>query len=147
MNARLVVRLIGSVLAVEGLLMFLPLLVSLYYGGVDYPAILLSIAIVLAAGVLLGSVRAKSELLRPREGLAVVAAEPPGGLTLGDGARVRLSAVDFRGSGPASGMSRAARLGRMGRTPGGSGGRRGKARGRRWRFSLERRCALESWWS
>ena len=74
MNARLVVRLIGSVLAVEGLLMFLPLIVSLYYGGADYPAILISIAIVLAAGLLLGCVRAKSELLRPREGLAVVAA-------------------------------------------------------------------------
>lgn len=73
MNLRLVLRLIGSVLTVEGLLMFLPLAVSLYYGGGDSSAFLFSIAIVLVVGILMSRIPAKNDHLRAREGFAVVA--------------------------------------------------------------------------
>lgn len=50
MNIRLVVNLLGKALAVEGALMLPSLLVSLYYDGGDWLALLLAAMLVSAVG-------------------------------------------------------------------------------------------------
>ena len=73
MNKRLTFHLIGSVLRLSGLLMLLPLIVSLIYGGEDATAILIAMLLTLAAGSVLALIKPQRENLRPREGFAVVA--------------------------------------------------------------------------
>ena len=73
MNKRLTFHLIGSVLRLAGLLMLMPLIVSLIYGGEDALPLLISMLITVAAGSLLAFIKPVRENLRPREGFAVVA--------------------------------------------------------------------------
>ena len=74
MNIRLVVNLLGKALAVEGALMLPSLLVSLYYDGGDWLALLLAAMLVSAVGGALAMlVRPHNDNLRAREGFAAVA--------------------------------------------------------------------------
>jgi len=72
MNKRLIVKLAGSVLLVEGALLFLPLIVSLISGGHDWRAFALSIVIAVAVGAVLSQLHPKDDTLSAREGFAVV---------------------------------------------------------------------------
>ena len=73
MNKRLVLYLTGYVLLIESALMTLPLAVSLLYGGEDHMAFLISMAFTAAIGFALVRLRPQNEVLRAREGFAVVA--------------------------------------------------------------------------
>ena len=73
MNKRLTFHLIGNVLRLAGLLMLLPLIVSLIYGGSDAVPILIAMVITVAAGSALAMIRPRRDTLRAREGFAVVA--------------------------------------------------------------------------
>ena len=73
MNKRLTLRLVGSVLNIEALLMLVPCVVSLLTGGDDTAAILIALAITLAVGMGLTRLKPKNDSLRAREGFAVVA--------------------------------------------------------------------------
>ena len=73
MNKRLTFHLIGNVVRVAGVLMLLPLIVSLVYGGADAMPLLVSMAITLAVGTGLSLIKPRRENLRAREGFAVVA--------------------------------------------------------------------------
>ncbi len=73
MNIKLVLKLVGSVLLVEGLLLILPLLVALGFDGDDANAITLSMVLVLIAGGVLQHLKPRDDTLHAREGFAVVA--------------------------------------------------------------------------
>ena len=73
MNKRLTIHLIGNVLRLAGVLMLLPLAISLIYGGSDAKAILLAMVITVIAGSLLALIQPRRDTLRAREGFAVVA--------------------------------------------------------------------------
>ena len=73
MNKRLTFHLIGNVVGMSGMLMVLPLIVSLIYGGSDALPILTAMAITAAVGGAMALIRPRREMLRPREGFAVVA--------------------------------------------------------------------------
>ena len=73
MNKRLTFHLIGNVVRLSGLLMLLPLIVSMIYGSGDARALLISMAITLAAGSALALIKPRRDTLRAREGFAVVA--------------------------------------------------------------------------
>ncbi len=72
MNKRLILKLSGSVLLVEGALLFLPLIVSLMSRGGDWSAFALTIAIAAALGAALSQLRPRDDTLSAREGYAVV---------------------------------------------------------------------------
>jgi len=73
MNKRLILKLIGSVLLVEGTLMLAPVAVSLLMGGGDLSALLISAGITLLVGALFQRLSPKNDNLRAREGFATVA--------------------------------------------------------------------------
>lgn len=73
MNKRLTFHLIGNVVRLSGVLMVLPLIVSLIYGGSDAVALLIAMGITVAVGSALALIRPHRESLRAREGFAVVA--------------------------------------------------------------------------
>ena len=73
MNKRLTFHLIGNVVRMAGLLMAIPLIVSLIYGGTDAVPLLISMLITLAVGSALAMIRPRRDFLRAREGFAVVA--------------------------------------------------------------------------
>ena len=72
MNKRLILKLSGSVVLVEGALLFLPLIVSLAMRGGDWSAFALTIGIAVAAGFALTKLRPRDDTLSAREGFAVV---------------------------------------------------------------------------
>ena len=72
MNKRLILKLSGSVVLVEGALLFLPLIVSLAMRGGDWSAFALTIGIAVAAGFALTMLRPRDDTLSAREGFAVV---------------------------------------------------------------------------
>lgn len=72
MNYGIVLRVIGSILIVEALLMLPSVFISLYYGEGDYTSFLISIGITLVVGILLTIYRPKKKGISPREGLAIV---------------------------------------------------------------------------
>lgn len=71
MNYRLIFKLIGNVLRIEALFMLFPLVVSLVYGGGDYPAFLWSILISAAVGTLLAKLNPKDKKFRTRDAFVV----------------------------------------------------------------------------
>ena len=74
MNKRMVLYIIGQIVALEAALMVLPLLVSLIYGEGDATAFLLTIAVALAAGaVLMLASRPGNRRIYAREGFVTVA--------------------------------------------------------------------------
>jgi len=73
MNYRLILRLIGNVLALEALAMVLPVIVSIIYGGEDLPAFLFSIAIMLAASSPLLLIKPEEKKFRNVEGFVAAA--------------------------------------------------------------------------
>ena len=73
MNKRLTFHLIGVVVRMAGLLMAIPLIVSLIYGGSDAVPLLISMAITFAVGSALAMIQPRRDFLRAREGFAVVA--------------------------------------------------------------------------
>ena len=72
MNKRLILKLSGSVMLVEGALLFVPLIVSLALRGGDWTAFALTIAIAVALGALLSQLKPRDDTLSAREGYAVV---------------------------------------------------------------------------
>ncbi len=72
MNKRLILKLSGSVLLVEGALLIAPLIVSLLTRGGDWSAFAISIAVAAAVGALLSQLRPRDDTLSAREGFAVV---------------------------------------------------------------------------
>ena len=72
MNKRLILKLSGAVLLVEGALLFMPLIVSLIYRSGDWSVFASSIAITVAVGALLSQLRPRDDNLSAREGFAVV---------------------------------------------------------------------------
>ena len=73
MNKRLTFHLIGNVVRMAGALMILPVLVSLIERSGDTLPLLLSMLIAMAAGTALALIQPRRDILRPREGFAVVA--------------------------------------------------------------------------
>ena len=73
MNKRLTFHLIGNVVGLAGMLMLLPLIVSLLHGGEDAIPLLISTAITSACGGALALIKPRREILRAREGFVVVA--------------------------------------------------------------------------
>ncbi|MBR7188666.1 MAG: TrkH family potassium uptake protein [Clostridia bacterium] len=73
MNKRLTIHLVGNVVRLAGGLMILPLIVSLIHGGSDAKAILIAMVITAVAGSILALIRPRRDVLRAREGFAVVA--------------------------------------------------------------------------
>ena len=73
MNKRLTIHLVGNVVRLAGGLMILPLIVSLIHGGSDAKAILIAMVITDVAGSILALIRPRRDVLRAREGFAVVA--------------------------------------------------------------------------
>ena len=73
MNKRLVLKLVGSVLMIEGALMLVPAVVSLLMGGGDLSALLISAGVTLISGALLSRLKTRNDNLRAREGFATVA--------------------------------------------------------------------------
>ncbi len=72
MNKRLILKLSGSVVMVEGALLFAPLIVSLLTRGGDWTAFAMSIAVSVAVGALLSRLKPRDDTLSAREGFAVV---------------------------------------------------------------------------
>ena len=72
MNKRLILKLSGSVMLVEGALLFVPLIVSLALRGGDWTAFALTIAIAVVLGALLSQLKPRDDTLSAREGYAVV---------------------------------------------------------------------------
>ena len=73
MNYRIVIKVLGSLLVFEGLLMIPALLVSLYYGQNDTFAFLTSIALMVAIGFVMSKVKGSYKKIKAKEGLAIVA--------------------------------------------------------------------------
>lgn len=73
MNLKIVIKVLGLLLLVEGIAMLLALLVAIIYGGNDIPAFIISSGINLVAGalVLAGSWKAKKDIGK-REGFVIV---------------------------------------------------------------------------
>ncbi|MCQ2436856.1 MAG: TrkH family potassium uptake protein [Clostridia bacterium] len=72
MNNKLTLKLVGSVLTVEAILLLLPTLVSLVERNGDWKYLLLTAAIVAVVGFAMSRLRPENENLRAREGFAVV---------------------------------------------------------------------------
>ena len=68
MSYGIVLRVIGSILIVEALLMLPSLFISLYYGEGDSTAFIVSMILTLLAGLLLNIVKTKKTGVTPREG-------------------------------------------------------------------------------
>ncbi len=73
MNKSLTIHIVGQVLRVAGLLMALPILVSLILRSGDTMPLLIAMFITLAVGSALTLVKPRHDALRPREGFAIVA--------------------------------------------------------------------------
>ena len=73
MNKSLTIHLVGEVVRVVGLLMLLPIAVSLILRSGDTTPLLIAMLITLAAGTVLSLVKPRHDTLRPREGFAIVA--------------------------------------------------------------------------
>ncbi len=73
MNYRMILRLLGMVLAYEGVLMTPALGVSLIYGGTDWLAFVYSIVILFLLGFPLSRIKPHSRPMQAREGFAAVA--------------------------------------------------------------------------
>ncbi len=73
MNKRLTFHLVGVVVRVVGVLMALPLVVSLILRSGDTIPILIAMLITVAAGSALALIKPRRDTLRPREGFAIVA--------------------------------------------------------------------------
>ena len=73
MNKRLTLKLIGSVLLVEGAMLLVPLVISLVYGGNDAGALATTMVVALIVGGLLQRLNPRDDTLHAREGFAVVA--------------------------------------------------------------------------
>ena len=68
MNFALIFRLIGHVLFLEGLLMALPLAVSVLYGGEDLLSFVATMFLVSAVGQMLRRLEPKVQTFRSRDG-------------------------------------------------------------------------------
>ena len=73
MNRRLILNLVGAVLLLEAAMLAISSAISLIMHSNDHPALIISSAIALAAGVLMRLVKPHDETLRAREGFTVVA--------------------------------------------------------------------------
>jgi trk system potassium uptake protein TrkH len=73
MNFRLILKVLGKLLICEALLMLPSLLVSLYYGGRDTRAFLLSMLITALAGIPLTFLKINRKTIYARDGFAIVA--------------------------------------------------------------------------
>lgn len=72
MNFGIVLKVIGSILIVEALLMLPSVFISLYFGEGDYFAFIISSVVTLTVGILLVVRRKNSRFISPRDGLAIV---------------------------------------------------------------------------
>ena len=72
-NYKLILRLIGNVLAMEAICMLPPVVVSIIYGGEDLPAFLISIAVIAAAAVPLMRMKPVDKRFRNVEGFVAAA--------------------------------------------------------------------------
>lgn len=73
MNYKMIGLVIGKMMKIEGLLLILPLLVSLYYGENQWLSFLLPILLLFCIGTLLSFKRPKDSTLYAREGFVIVA--------------------------------------------------------------------------
>ncbi|NLJ40401.1 MAG: TrkH family potassium uptake protein [Clostridiales bacterium] len=74
MSYKIVVRVLGFLLILEGLLMIPSLLVSVFYGQKDSIAFLISIGLTVLVGFIMSRVKESDKKLRTKEGLAIVSA-------------------------------------------------------------------------
>ena len=73
MNKRLTLKLIGSVLLVEGAMLLVPLVIALVYRGDDALALAVTMVLAVVVGGLLQKLEPRDDTLHAREGFAVVA--------------------------------------------------------------------------
>ncbi|MCG8482318.1 MAG: TrkH family potassium uptake protein [Clostridia bacterium] len=72
MNHKIVVKVLGSILIVEALLMLFPLLVSVLYSESAYLAFVITIIIMVVTGLILKNIKPDSNIIKTREGFAIV---------------------------------------------------------------------------
>ena len=72
MNYGIVIKILGNILMVEGLLMLPSLLVSVYYGQDDILSFIISILLTIAIGLIMSIRKNDSERIKSKEGLAIV---------------------------------------------------------------------------
>lgn len=72
MNFRLIIKVIGKLLMIEGTALSLPFIVSLIYNGEDKFAFFISIVLCFIFGLLFSSISTKNMSIKIKEGLAVV---------------------------------------------------------------------------
>ncbi|WP_138206632.1 TrkH family potassium uptake protein [Haloimpatiens lingqiaonensis] len=73
MNYLVVLEVLGNVIKYEALVMILPFIVSLIYGGKDAYSFLITIIIMLAVGILMSSIKPKKKTFYAKEGFLSVA--------------------------------------------------------------------------
>lgn len=73
MNYGIVIKILGNILMVEGLLMIPSLLVSIYYGQDDRLSFIISILLTISIGFIMSKRKSASEKIKSKEGLAIVA--------------------------------------------------------------------------
>ncbi|MBC8590972.1 TrkH family potassium uptake protein [Wansuia hejianensis] len=72
MNYGIVLRVLGKLLTIESLLMIPSFFISLYKGGPDIGAFIITIIITATLGVLLSRIKSEYNSISPKEGLAIV---------------------------------------------------------------------------
>ena len=73
MNYKMVLSILGKVLLIEGLLMFFPLLIGIYYGEGNFLSFLLPMALLFALGIPLSCLKKQYNSMYAKEGFVVVA--------------------------------------------------------------------------
>ena len=72
MNYGVVTKVLGNLLVLEALLMVPSLIVSLIYGQTDSFAFLISMAIMIVLGLIMGRFGGSNNIIKAREGLTIV---------------------------------------------------------------------------
>lgn len=73
MNYLMVLKVLGNVIKYEALVMILPLIVSLYYGGGDANSFIVTIIIMLVSGILMSLIKPKKKAFYAKDGFLAVA--------------------------------------------------------------------------
>lgn len=73
MNYLMVLKVLGNVIKYEALVMILPLIVSLYYGGGDANSFIVTIIIMLLSGILMSLIKPKKKAFYAKDGFLAVA--------------------------------------------------------------------------
>lgn len=72
MNYKIVIKVLGNILIYEAVLLLFPLLVSVFYSESSYLAFVITIILMVITGIILNNIPSSSNLIKTREGFAIV---------------------------------------------------------------------------